>query len=264
LRKETIVQRINDNGLVFYRFETLGQTGVDHAIFTRRGGVSQPPFDTLNMGHSVGDDLSAVEINHLRALSVLGLRKGDVVTAHLVHSARVAGVGSSDRGTVHAETDALVTDVPDLPLLLRFADCVPVLFYDRRTKAIGMAHAGWRGVAARVVPATVQALTQSYGCRPRDLWAGIGPSIGPCCYEVGQEVIQEIAAAVNGNAPFRQINERFYLDLWAAVHSQLAEVGVAQIENSVLCTACDTAEWFSHRAEAGKTGRFGVAIKLAK
>jgi YfiH family protein len=255
------MQRFNHNGVVFYRFEGLaGEPGLDHALFTRRGGVSQPPFDTLNVGHTVGDDLAAVEINHRRALAALGWQKQDTATAHLVHGARVGLVGPTDLGRVRPETDALVTANPSVVLMLRFADCVPVLFYERRRRAIGLAHAGWRGVPAGVVPATVTTMVETLGCNPADLWAGVGPGIGPCCYKVGVEVAAQISAAVNGSDPFRQENGRIYLDLWAAVQSQLEQAGVGQIEVAGLCTACHTEDWFSHRAEGGKTGRFGVVI----
>ena len=257
------MQRIDHDGVIFYRFEgPANEPGLDHALFTRRGGVSRPPFATLNTGHTVGDDLAAVRINHQRALAALGWREQDVVTAHLVHSARVAVVGPGDRGAVHPETDALLTADPGVVLMLRFADCVPVLFYDRRRRVIGLTHAGWRGVAVGVVPATVETMVQAFDCRPADLWAGVGPSIGPCCYEVGPEVVEQVSAAVNGREPFRYENGRVHLDLWAAVGGQLKEAGVGQIELSKLCTACHTEDWFSHRAEGGKTGRFGVVMGL--
>jgi len=258
-----VVQRNNQAGVVFYRFDGLsGEPALNHALFTRCGGVSKPPFATLNVGHTVGDDLAAVRDNHDRALAALGWRRADVVTAHLVHGARVAVVGEKDRGTVFSETDALVTDTPGVVLMLRFADCVPVLFYDRRKRVTGLAHAGWRGVPAGIIPATVAMLVTEFGCELSDLWAGVGPSIGPCCYEVGPEVIAAVSAAVNGRKPFGSVNGRLYLDLWTAVQGQLADAGVGEIELSQICTSCHADEWFSHRAEKGKTGRFGVALGL--
>ncbi len=257
------MQRVNHNGVLFYRFGALAEEpGLDHALFTRRGGVSRPPYATLNLGHTVGDDLEAVRVNHQRALDALGWGREDVATCHQVHGARVAVIGPDDRGVVQPETDALVTATPGVVLMLRFADCVPVLFYDRRQRVIGLAHAGWRGVVAGSVPATVATLTEAFGCEPGDLWAGIGPSIGPCCYEVGPEVVEEVKASANGREPFRRVNNRVHLDLWTAVRGQLEEAGVEQVEVAELCTACRTDDWFSHRAERGKTGRFGVVIGL--
>jgi len=257
------VQRINHNGVVFYRFEKLaGESGLDHALFTRLGGDSRPPFDSLNLGHSVGDDLSAVKTNHQRALAALGWQSVDVATCSQVHGACVNVVGPDDRGRVCPETDALLTVDPGVVLMLRFADCVPVLFYDKRRRVIGLAHAGWRSIAARVLPATVATMTEAFGCHPADVWAGVGPSIGPCCYQVGQKVVEQVSAAVDGGDPFLWEDGRVRLDLWAAAQSQLVEVGVGQVAVAELCTSCCTDEWFSHRAERGRTGRFGAVIGL--
>ena len=255
--------RFDHNGVIFYRFEALaGEPGLDHALYTRLGGVSRPPFATLNTGHTVGDDLAAVKVNHERALAALGWREADVVTAHLVHSARVGTVSPADRGRVLAETDALLTTAPGVVLMLRFADCIPVLFYDRRQRVVGLAHAGWRGIVAEVLPATVARMVEAFGCRPADLWAGVGPAIGPCCYEVGPEVVSQISSVLNGRAPFRRRDGRVYLDLWASAQRQLSAAGVGQVDVAQMCTACRNDEWFSYRAEDGQTGRFGVVIGL--
>jgi YfiH family protein len=258
------VQCVEQDGVIFYRFEGLArELAVSHAVFTRHGGVSRAPYATLNLGHTVGDDLDAVTINHQRALRALGWRREDVATCYQVHGARVGVARLGDRGRVRPETDALVTNTPGVALMLRFADCVPVLFFDRQRRAIGLAHAGWRGVVGGTVPATVATLTRIFGCDPIDLWAGIGPSIGACCYEVGPEVVEQVKAVVDGRELFRWVNGRARLDLWAAVKSQLEEAGVGQIEVAELCTSCHSDEWFSHRAERGLTGRFGVVMGLA-
>jgi YfiH family protein len=252
------------DGIVLHRFEGLsGGEGLIHAVLTRIGGVSQGPYATLNLGHTVGDDLAAVEENHRRALGALGLGSGKVVSAYQVHGARVGVVGRAHLGTVQPATDALVTAVPAVPLLMRFGDCAPLLFFDPVRRVVGMAHAGWRGVVVGTIEATVRTMTERVGCTPADLWAGIGPTIGPCCYAVGSEV----AAAVEGACPsgtnvVRRVNGRIYLDLPAAVRAQLRAVGVEQIEDADLCTACRVDEFFSHRAEHGHTGRFGVVMEM--
>jgi YfiH family protein len=203
-----------------------------------------------------------VQANQHRALAALGWRREDVATCYQVHGVSVGVIGWDDRGQIRPATDALVTATPGVMLMLRFADCVPLMFYDRHQRVIGLAHAGWRGVAVGLVQATVRTLVEVFGCRPADLWAGVGPSIGPCCYQVGHEVVESVRAAVHGRDPFHQVDGHAYLDLWAAVTSQLTEAGVERIELAGLCTACHTDEWFSHRAEEGKTGRFGVVIAL--
>ncbi len=250
--------------VVLYRFrEPSGDKGLHHAVLTRIGGVSQTPFATLNLGHTVGDDLAAVEENHRRALGALGLIPGKVVSPYQVHGARVGIVGRAHLGAVQPATDALVTGVPSVPLLMRFGDCASILFFDPVRRVIGMAHAGWRGVVADSVGATVRTMVERLNCVPDDIWAGIGPTIGPCCYEVGPEVIEAVEAACPaGSDVIRYAGEQLHLDLPAAVQAQLCAAGVRQIENANLCTACHVDEFFSHRAERGRTGRFGVVMEL--
>ncbi|MDY7079992.1 MAG: polyphenol oxidase family protein, partial [Chloroflexota bacterium] len=163
------------NGVLLYRFEKLNDAdGLTHAVLTRIGGVSQGPYATLNLGHTAGDDLSAVEENHRRALGVLGLEPDQVVSPYQVHGARVGVVGPAHLGAVQPATDALVTAEPAVPLLMRFGDCAPVLFFDPVRRAVGIAHAGWRGVVAGSIPATVRTLAERLRCDLANLWAGIG------------------------------------------------------------------------------------------
>ena len=173
--------------------------------------------------------------------------------------------GRTHLGDVQPASDALVTAAPAVPLLMRFGDCAPVLLFDPVRRAVGMAHAGWRGVVAGVVGATVQTMTERLGCDPAATWAGVGPTIGPCCYEVGSEVAVAVEAACPPGADVvRAVNGRTHLDLPAAVRAQLRAAGVEQVEDACLCTACRVDEFFSHRADRGRTGRFGVVMGLLK
>jgi YfiH family protein len=159
----------------------------------------------------------------------------------------------------------LVTTEPGVPVLMRFGDCTPVLFYDPVQRIVGMAHAGWRGVVAGSATATVRTMVERLGSVPGDVWVGIGPTIGPCCYEVGADVADAVEGACPPGADVtRRINGRLYLDLPGAVRAQLRAVGIEQIEDACLCTACRVDEFFSHRAEQGRTGRFGIVIGLSK
>jgi len=256
--------RVCVDSVVLYRFEGLSEAeGLVHAVLSRIGGVSRGLYATLNLGHTVGDDLAAVEENHRRALGALGVEPRRVVSPYQVHGARVGVVGRAHLGTVQPATDALVTSVPAVPLLMRFADCAPVLFFDPVRRVVGIAHAGWRGVVAGVIGATVRTMTERLGCDPADLWAGIGPTIGPCCYAVGPEVAVAVEEACPPGADMvHDADGRIYLDLPAAVQAQLRAAGVEQIEDAGLCTACHVDEFFSHRAEHGRTGRFGVVMEL--
>lgn len=248
--------------IVLYRFEDLERAGVTHAFLARHGGVSAPPFDTLNLGHTVGDDLAAVEENHRRAFAALGLLRDQVVSPYQVHSDHVRLVGTAHTGTTQPATDGLLTTTPRVALLLRFADCVPLLLYDPARRVVGLVHAGWRGAVAGVVPAAVTAFQRHAGSRPSDLWAGIGPAIGPCCFEVGSEMEAPVRACPGGAEALHERRGSLYLDLPGLVSAQLAAAGIAEVERSALCTACNTEEWFSYRAERGRTGRFGALVML--
>ncbi len=239
--------------------------GLRHAVLTRLGGVSPAPWDSLNFGSTVGDDPANVEANYQRWTQALGIERSHLTTAFQVHGNRVIVVGDSDRGRMLGEADGLITNVPGIPLDQRFADCTPILMYDPVQHAVGTAHAGWQGVVARVAEATVQAMQQAYGSDPADMVAAIGPAIGPCCYEIGPEVIEAISASQT--YPDRLFSPspnagKAYLNLWEANAQQLRDAGVNQIEVAELCTACHKDIFFSHRGDKGQSGRFGAFIML--
>jgi YfiH family protein len=273
LRNET---RLNDGlryenagGLPVYRFEQLnGDPALVHAVFTRQGGVSAPPYKSLNLGHTVGDDSVAIEVNHDRVYRAMGTTRSQAVTCHLTHSADVLLVTAADKGRVVGQGDAMITADAGVYLSMRFADCAPILLHDPVRRAVGLAHAGWRGTVKNVSKSVVQAMVDRLGCSPQNITAVIGPAIGPCCYQVGNDVIKAVEAIFPQMSPsdsskqlFSRRNERHaYFDLWETNRQQLKTVGVGQTVVSGLCTACHTDHFFSHRAERGKTGRFGVVI----
>jgi YfiH family protein len=265
LRQET-------DGLVTYQFEHLateGRTGkahlaMVHAVFTRLGGVSVSPFATLNVGRSVGDDAAAVAENHARIYEHLAMDASRIATAGQVHSNRVAVVTARDGGRMFPNTDGLVTDEPGMALMLRFADCQPILLYDPVHYALGLAHAGWRGVAQGVALRVIERMEEAFGSHPSELIAGLGPAIGPCCYTVGHDVAAAMGYALPdwGQAMTPDGEDEWRLDLPAANAQQLAAAGIRTIEQANLCTACHRDEFFSHRAEGGRTGRFAVVAYL--
>ncbi len=251
--------------LAYYQFDGLSDySDLYHGVFTRVGGVSRTPFESLNLSRSVGDEPEAVKENNWRMLSTFGAAPDQAVTAWLVHGRTAAVVSKADRGGYRQGVDAIITRDRGVSLTMRFADCAPIVFHDPITRAIGLAHAGWRGVAAGIVPATIEALQASFGVDPRDVWVGIGPCIGVDRYRVGQEVTEAVSAGCPGDALIvkSQPDGSTHLDLNGAVVSQLQACGVTHIEDAQVCTASHTDEWFSHRAENGKTGRFGVVIGL--
>ena len=210
-------------------------------------------LDHCVTGRSVGDG----HRGGLRA--ALGLEPDRVVRAEQVHGGLVARVGAGDGGQVAPGADALVTDARGVRLMLLFADCVPILFWDPETLAVGAAHAGWRGTAARIAESTVATLG-----RPISLKAVIGPCIGACCYEVSDDVAEAVQATVDAPVTRPGPRGRPHLDLAAANRAQLLGAGLRP-ENVYVdgtCTSCNVDRFFSHRAEQGRAGRFAAVIGL--
>lgn len=259
------MNRIASDGLVYYQFETWG--GVKHGVFTRRGGASAAPFASLNLGGNVGDDPRAVRSNHVRMYAALGIDEGGVCSVWQVHSADVIIANAPVGGRRWlARADAMMTDRAGITLSMRFADCVPILFRDPARGVIAMAHAGWRGTVQGIAAGTVRAMSATYGSRPADIQAGIGPSIGPEHYQVGEEVVDAVRDhfdATDGLIRRDPADGSAYLDLWTANRLDLERAGVGKIEVAGISTADHTDEFFSHRAEKGRTGRFGAVLCLS-
>jgi YfiH family protein len=254
----------------------LRQTcGIVHAFSTRQGGVSRPPFATLNLGQSVGDDPGAVNANRRRFFGAFGLDLNQVVRARQVHGDGVLRVDAplTERpGFPHclvderADYDALITELPGLALVVSTADCLPILIHDPVHRAIAAVHAGWRGTAKGVAPRAIRAMWEAYGTNPSDCRAAIGPGIRRCCFEVDAAVIEKMAAAlpeweshITANRP-----DHWLLDLAGVNRALLEGAGLFpdRIEDVGLCTSCRTDLFFSHRVEKGRTGRMMNFILL--
>lgn len=256
--------RIQDQGPTYYQFARLRtEPDVRHAFFTRLGGVSQRPYASLNVGASVGDDPRAVATNRRRCLAALGFEETQVVSPYQVHSTVVARVSVAESGRVIEATDGLLTDDRGVALLLRFADCVPIMLYDPLRPAVGLVHAGWRGTLEGIAGQAVAAMKAHFGSDVAQLWAGIGPAIGRCCYQVGADLGRRFAERFGEQVLDGPATGQPHLDLAAANTIALREAGIRQIETAGLCTACRCEEFFSHRAEDGRTGRLAVIIGLA-
>jgi len=252
------------NGLRYYSFEMF-PGDVVQAVFTRRGGVSPSPWDSLNVGGAIGDDIQNVRANRIQSFQALGRAPETIHDVWQVHSADVV-IADAPRplDTEYQKADILLTDNPAVTLFMRFADCTPVLLYDRKKRAIGIVHAGWLGTVRGATRAAVQAMQRRYASKPEDIQAAVGPSIGPDHYEIGPDVIAQVKAAFSEDAGslLEARGSRTHFNLWKANQILLQKAGVKQIEIAGLCTACHTEDWYSHRGEKGKTGRFGALIGL--
>jgi polyphenol oxidase len=255
----TLVQH---NGLRYFQFDALQ---VRHAIFTRHGGVSPEPWNSLNVGGTVGDELTRVRENRHRSFDAMGCAPGSIFDVWQVHSADVV-CARAPRPTdeSYRQADVILTDRPEVTLFMRFADCVPILFHDPRKGVVGVAHAGWLGTLRGAATATVDAMREQFGSNPADITACIGPSIGPDHYEIGADVILQVMQKFGDESDLvlKSNNGKIHFDLWKTNQILLERAGVGQIEVAGVCTACNTDDWFSHRAEKGRTGRFGALISL--
>ncbi len=254
-------------------FENLLKHGaVGHFVSTRIGGDSGPPFDSLNLSFHVGDAPDNVLQNRARLAGALGFPLKNLTTAKQIHDSRVTIVSEALRGRGAADykgaidaTDAMVSNVAGVSLMILLADCVPILMYDPTRKVVGVAHAGWEGTLGLIGQKTVAVFQKHFGSSPEDMLVGIGPSIGPCCYQVGPEVILK-AARVFGNRQRCVAKEsadgKRYLDLWRANLEQLLQFGIPRknIEIAQICTYDHPHLFFSYRQEKGTTGRFGAGI----
>lgn len=255
----------------YFTFDALDAAGVLHGAITRCGGVSPQPWSSLNVGATVGDDSENVQENRRRSFQAFDRSLHTLFDVWQVHSATVVCTDAPrPLQQKHIQADAILTNQPGVTLFMRFADCTPIFLFDPVKKTGGLVHAGWQGTVKDVAGAAVDAMQRRYGSRPGDILAGIGPSIAAHHYEVGPEVVAQVQA-VFGTEAFDLLqftgdsnsSGKATLDLWMANRVLLRRAGVFQIETAGICTACQVDDWYSHRAEKGRTGRFGAVLAVA-
>ena len=255
------MKRIEENGLVYYRFDIFEPfPEMVHGVFTRRGGVSPPPCDSLNLAFSTDDSVENVRANLDLAAGALGFDRvafvGQVHGDQALVVRKDDGYGPRQPGDVKVGYDALVTSDHGVGLLTKLADCQGVVLYDPETRSLAVVHSGWRGSVVNVLGRTVKRLASEFDVRPADLRAGISPSLGPCCGEFvnfRQELPEE----------FWEFGQENHFDFWAISRRQLIEAGLLEgrIETAGICTKCGSREFYSYRGEKS-TGRFGVMAGL--
>ena len=254
-----------------YQFHLLQKfsDSVKHAVFGREGGVSKKPFDSLNLRLGGGDRIENAIKNRELVCKALGIKPENLISAEQTHSKNVQIVDEDFLRTRQPGecygVDAFVTDVPNIGLLIKVADCQAILMFDPVKKVAAAVHAGWKGLAQNNSAETIKVLNKSYGCKTEDILVGISPSLGPCCSffsEPEKELPMEFQ---------RYIDKKKRVDLWAFSVDQLQKAGIKknQIELARICTQCNNGQtiegggrFFSYRGEKGITGRFGVAIAL--
>jgi YfiH family protein len=242
----------------YYRFSSLSeQTRLIHGIFSRHGGVSKSPYDTLNVGFNVGDHPENVGKNLEIIQEVMGAK--DLIFMNQVHGQNILILKHEELPDIQCgvKADAMITNIPHIGLMVKQADCQAVILFDPQKNVLANAHCGWRGNAVNILDAVVQKMKLDFGCRESDLIAAISPSLGPCCAEfmTHKEIFPQ---------DFRPFMLReSYFNLWEMSRMQLLNAGLPKenIEIAGICSKCHTDIFYSYRAE-GTTGRSATVAML--
>ncbi|QAY65429.1 peptidoglycan editing factor PgeF [Paenibacillus protaetiae] len=258
------------------------EPGLTAGFTGRSGGVSGSPWTSLNMGLHVGDDEETVARNRRLLAEAIGWPFEAFTCGEQVHGCAVYKVTASDRGKGRLsredavpDTDALMTNEPDTLLVSFYADCVPLYFYDAEHRAIALAHAGWKGTVQQIAARTLEAMHEAYGTRPDAVQAAIGPSIGDCCYEVDNYVIDRLMPVIDSFEAGDEAVQRMLrpvpdgkamVNLKEINRQIMIKAGILpiHIEMSKWCTGCNRDLFFSHRMEGGRTGRMASWIGIRK
>lgn len=278
----------------YFTFDSLTDTGmVEHFFSTRKGGVSKAPFDTLNFSYARGDIKEAVDENFRRAAAFFRREPSDIVCSMQTHTTHVRTVTAADKGKGvtrprdYEDVDGLITNEPGIILATFYADCVPLFIVDPVNRAIGLSHSGWRGTVGGMGRVTLDAMAREYGTRPADVRVVIAPSICQGCYEVSKDVAlafsdafpedgaraEEYLRRYHQHVTDRALREclllpgqedKYQLNLWYANFRVFRDAGVpdGNIEITDVCTCCNPALLFSHRASRGRRGNLGAFLML--
>jgi YfiH family protein len=262
-----------DNGIIYYAIPSFDKTGIVKTCFTSRiGGVSKNPYNALNLGMNTEDLRENILENFRLLCEGLEISMNDLVFSDQVHGDHIKIVKEEDIGKgILRESDiigvdALITNVKKIPLVTVYADCLPIFLLDPVKKIIALAHAGWRGTVLKIGKKVVKRMIETFQTNPKDCLAAIGPSIGKCCYEVDEDVINKFNKNFTNidSFVFSKENNKYMLDLWQANKVSLEEIGLLEknITISNLCTMCNRELLFSYRGDGGITGRMAAIMEI--
>ena len=251
----------NKNGVVTLHCDALDRLGfVRHCFTTRHGGVSRGYLAAMNLSYA-REDKATVDENYRRLAAAEGFTLANLAVTRQDHGTRVLPAPPAGTDGV----DGLVTDRRNTPLAVFTADCAGILLADPKTKCVSAVHSGWRGTAGRISACAIRKMIRRYGTDPAHVVAAVGPSIGPCCFEVGRDVRDAFTAAGFSADLFTdKENGKYLLDLWEAVRVTLTGTGVLP-ENIHICgecTVCKSDDYYSHRATGGKRGNMAAVIEI--
>lgn len=247
---------------------------VAHGFSTRVGGVSEAPFDSMNLSFTRGDQADKVMENFRRFGQALGISCGQMVFSDQTHTTNLRIVTKNDCGKGilfdrdYHDIDGLITNEPNVALVTFFADCVPLYFVDPVKRVIAMSHSGWRGTVGKIGQKTVEKMQEAFGCEPEDIYAAIGPSICGECYEISRDVAEQFRAAFDANEYDQMMrddhNGKYHLDLWKANELILKKAGISGDHLALpdICTCCNSDLMWSHRKTGGIRGSLAGMLML--
>lgn len=264
---------ISDGALKYIEFDCFDsfREELAHCMSTRLGGISQGECAALNLGFNRKDAKENVRENFNRICASLGVEPESMAFSSQVHETSLRVVTAADRGKGFSRdsdikgVDGLLTDTPGVTLVTFYADCVPLFFYEPGRRAAALVHSGWRGTYANIAGQAVKRMVSAFGCDPSGIVAAIGPSIGRCCFEVGEEVYGLFAERYTEASFYTQSGPgKWKVDLQAIIKSELASEGLygKNIHNSGICTKCRKDLFFSHRGDHGATGSLAAFMRL--
>lgn len=249
----------NCSGVAYYTSELLDkEKGVRHFFSSRIGGISTGNYESLNLGINTDDSQDRVEENIRRAFSAAGMSQGNAVYLKQVHGNTIYEVTENNLNQIRgAEGDGLITSAANIPIGIFTADCVPILIYDRVNRIAASLHGGWKGTELGIVKKVVDLMCARMGSTLDNILAAIGPCIGKCCFEVGEDVSRRFSSSSERDG-------RLYVDLALENVNQLKVYGVPEnnISTSGICTYCNRDTLFSYRRDKGITGRMGSFIEI--
>lgn len=245
---------------------------ISHCFTTRLGGVSQGECFSLNLGFNRNDSRENVMQNYRLVCEAMGFNLENLVLSRQVHGNKIYKVTKNDKGKGICKEndllgfDGLMTNEREVVLVTFYADCVPLFFYDPVNNAIALSHSGWRSTKKQIAAETVKAMKNEYGSNPDELICAVGPSIRQCCFEVGEEVVNEFVNDIPWSSEYcsRKSKDKWHIDLQGIIKKTLLNEGISEnnITDANICTKCDKDTFFSHRGDNGKTGSMTAFMQL--
>ncbi len=265
---------IEQNGVNLIKFKNLlkYESVISHCFTTRLGGVSSGECSSLNLGFNRKDDRENVMENYTRVADAIDVKLENMVLSNQVHDNKVRIVDETDRGKGIIRSsdiigfDGLMTNKKEVVLVTFYADCVPLLFFDPVENVIASAHSGWRSTVKQIGPEVISKMVNDFGCKSENIEVGIGPSIGSCCFEVGEEVVEEFVKSFPWCEKYckKTGDRKYHLDLQSIIRTNLTCSGINEekICTAGICTKCNKDVFFSHRGDEGKTGSMCAMIQI--